>query len=281
MIRNMGEWARDTPWHQGNVLPDDACKALGLSHAESAERIFVVVVSHDCDLAQDPGKEPFVEIVTGRIIGAIKAYGHAKSARRLHIEYSGQQGPLAVELSAVDKVFVKKNDLAPFDPRTDVNLDAQGLAILQRWLAARYRRAAFPDEFERRLKETKVPRRIKRALDTAGKHVVAIFFDVDGGEDIQHHGAADFYCLGIQLLYDTGMNESDAEAAARRAANEIEKAFESAFQGKDQAWKSIRLEYCDVISDQAMSYRDSRLFKQWRLEYISLEDDPQQPVLEE
>lgn len=277
----MAEWARETLWRQGHVLFDDARKALDLAHPESPERTFVVVISHDCDLAADPDREPFVEIVTGRVIDEIKADSHAKSARRLQIEFNGPQGLLAAELSAVHKAFVKKDDLAPFDPRTDVSLDAQGLSILQRWLAARYRRAAFPDEFERRLKETKMPRLIEKALDTAGKHVAAIFFDVDSGEDYQRNGPDDLYRLGIYLLYDTSQNEFDAEATARSAADAIEEAFESAFQSKDEAWKNIRLEYCGVIADRAMSYRDSLLFKQWRLEHISLEDDPPQPMLEE
>lgn len=276
----MGEWSRETHWRQGSVLPDDASKALELSHPESPERTFVVIISHDCDLAADPDRELLVELVTGRIIDAIKADSHAKSARRLQIEFQGPQGLLAVELSAAHKAFVTKDGLAPFEPRTDVHLDAQGLSILQRWLAARYRRAAFPDEFERRLKEAKLPRRIEKALNTAGKHVIAVFFDVDGGEDLQRNGPDDLYRLGIYLLYDTSQNEPDAEAAARSAADHIEKVFESAFQGEDKSWNNIRLEYCDVMSDQSMSYGNSLLFKQWRLEHISLEDDPQQPVLE-
>jgi len=276
----MGEWTRETPWRQGNVLPDDASKALDLAHPESPERTFVVVISHDCDLL-NTDREPFVELVTGRIIDAIKADSHAKSARRLQIEYHGPQGLLAAELSVAHKTSVKKDDLAPFDPRTDIHLDAQGLSILQRWLAARYRRAAFPDEFERRLKEGKLPRRIEKTLHAAGKHVIAVFFDIDGGEDLQRNGPDDFYRLGIYLLYDTSQNESDAEAAAQSAADQIEQAFESAFQKKDKSWSNIRLEYCNVMSDRAMSYGNSLMFKQWRLEHISLEDDPQQPMLKD
>lgn len=277
----MGEWSRESQWRQGSIFPDDASKYLGLSHPEAPERTIVIVISHDCDLAADPDREPRVEFVTGRIIDGVKADSHAKSARRLQIEFQGPQGLTAVELSAAYKSFVNKGDLAPFDPRADIYLDAPGLSILQRWLAARYRRAAFSDEFERRLKEAKLPRRIEKALDTAGKHVIAVFFDVDGGEDFQRNGPSDVYRLGIYLLYDTSQNEPEAEAAARGAADRIEKAFESAFQGEDKSWTNIRLEYCDVMSDQAMSYGNSLLFKQWRLEHISLEDDPQQPVLEE
>ena len=276
----MAEWSRETYWHQGSVLPDNASEVLALSHPESPERTFVVVISHDCDLAADPEREPLVELVTGRIIDAIKADSHAKSARRLQIEFQGLQGPIAVELLATHKSFVQKSDLAPFDPRADVNLDAQGLSILQRWLAARYRRAAFPDEFERRLKEARLPRRIEKALNAAGKHVIAVFFDVDGGEDIQRNGPDDFYRLGIYLLYDTTQNEPEAEAATRSASDQIEEAFEKAFRSKDNSWRNIRLEYCDVMSDQALSYGNSLHFKQWRLEHISLEDDPPQALLE-
>ena len=277
----MDEWSRETQWRQGAVFPDDASKALELHHPEYPDHTVVVVISHDCDLAADPDREPLVELVTGRIIDAIKADSHAKSARRLQIEFQGPQGLIAVELSALHKSFVQKADLAPFNPRVDIHLDAQGLSILQRWLAARYRRAAFPDEFERRLKEAKLPRRIEKALNAAGKHVIAVFFDVDGGADIPRNGPDDFYRLGIYLMYDTSQNEPDAEAAARSAADQIEKAFESALQKEDKSWSNIRLEYCDVMSDQAMSYGNSLMFKQWRLEHISLEDDPQQPVLEE
>ena len=276
----MAEWSRETYWHQGSVLPDNASEVLALSHPESPERTFVVVISHDCDLAADPEREPLVELVTGRIIDAIKADSHAKSARRLQIEFQGLQGPIAVELLATHKSFVQKSDLAPFDPRAGVNLDAQGLSILQRWLAARYRRAAFPDEFERRLKEARLPRRIEKALNAAGKHVIAVFFDVDGGEDIQRNGPDDFYRLGIYLLYDTTQNEPEAEAATRSASDQIEEAFEKAFRSKDNSWRNIRLEYCDVMSDQALSYGNSLHFKQWRLEHISLEDDPPQALLE-
>ena len=274
----MDEWSRETPWRQGHVLPDEASKALGLSHSESPERTFIVVISHDCDLAQAVGKEPFVELIIGRVIEAIKSDSHAKSPRRLQIEFQGSEGPIAAEILATDKKFVKKNDLAPFDPKTDVALDAQGLSILQRWLAVRYRRSAFPDEFERRLKDSKLPRRIEKALDTAGKYVVAVFFNVDDGDDYQHNGSDDPYRFGIYLLYDTTQDEVSAETAAQNAAEEIEKAFESAFQNKDNVWENIQLEYCDVIADGVMTYKDSLLFKQWRLEHISLEGNPLEAI---
>ena len=201
----MDAWSRETPWRQGDVLPDKASEVLDLYHPESPERTFVVVISHDCDLAADPDREPFVELVTGRLIDAVKADSHAKSARRLQIEFHGPQGLLAAELSAAHKAIIKKNDLAAFDPRKDVNLDGQGLSILQRWLAARYRRAAFPDEFERRLREAKLPRRIEKALSTAGKHVIGAT-SMSMVAKASHATAHYLYRLGI-YLYTTPANE--------------------------------------------------------------------------
>jgi hypothetical protein len=276
----MGEWSRETIWRQGHVLTNDACQTLHFSHQDSPERTFVVAISHDCDLAQPPVKEPFVELVVGRAIDVIEADSHAKNPRRLHIEFNGPEGLLAVELSAVHKALVKKEVLAPFGPRTDVSLDAHGLFILQRWLAVRYRRAAFPDEFDRRLNEAKMPRRIEKVLNKAGTHVVAVFFDVDRGEDIKHIGPGDPYSLGIYLVSDTQKNENDAEAAAQSAADDIEKAFEKAFQSEDGKWKNIQLKYCDVMTDQALTFKGSREFKEWRLEHMSLKDDPPQPTLQ-
>ena len=60
-------WTRDTPWRQGHVLTAEATQALGLSHPETPDSTCVVVISHDCDLANhDLQVEPHVEIIIGR-----------------------------------------------------------------------------------------------------------------------------------------------------------------------------------------------------------------------
>ena len=60
-------WTRDTPWRQGHVLTAEAIQALGLSHPETPDSTCVVVISHDCDLANDALQiEPDVEVIVGR-----------------------------------------------------------------------------------------------------------------------------------------------------------------------------------------------------------------------
>jgi hypothetical protein len=37
---------------------------------------------------------------------------------------------------------------------------------------------------------------------------------------------------------------------------------------------------CEAVSNETMTMAQSRIMKQWRLEHVGLEDDPQQPVLD-
>ncbi len=278
----MVEWTRESPWRQGHVLDKNATTALGLIHPDFPDDSFVMVATHDCDLAALPDKEPFVEVVVGRAIASLGASSHAKVARQLQIELDGSSGKIVAEFLATAKAQVKKADLAAYTPDSGFGLDAQGLVIFQRWLSARYRRAAFPDEFERRLKKNgKLLRRIEKALDEAGQYVIAIYFDVDKGKDAGHSASGVPYTLGIYLLYDASRNEAEALAQAQAAAERIESEFEKAFKKPDGHWEDIQLEYCDAISDSVITYRESQMFKQWRLDHISLGSDPHQSMLEE
>lgn len=278
----MVQWTRDTPWRQGHVLEKSAATALDLIHPDFPEASFVIVATHDCDLAALPDKEPFVEVIVGRVIASLGASSHAKVARQLQIELEGSSGKIVAEFLATAKAQVRKADLAAHTPDSGFGLGAQGLVIFQRWLSARYRRAAFPDEFEQRLKKNrKLSQRIDKALAEVGQHVIAIYFDVDGGKDVSHSASDDPYKLGIYLLYDTSKSEAEASHHAQAAAEKIEHEFEKVFKKPDGTWEDIQLEYCDAISDSAMTYRDSLMFKQWRLDHFSLDSDPHQPMLED
>lgn len=275
------ELGRETPWRQGLVLEHQAALDLGLAQAEAADPQIVVVVSHDCDIAGDASREPYVEVITGRQIAALGEDCNAKTARRLHITFASDQGPVHVELIASAKTTRPKEAIQKTQPRTGWQLTPENLVTLQKWLAARYHRAAFADEFERRLKAKpgKLDRKIAKALEEPGEHVLAVLFDVDEGEETQRNGEEDVYQLRITLLYDSSRDEPAAYKAAQKAANALESAFETAYC-KDSTWKNIQLLSCDAVSDSAMTVAESRLLKQWRLDQLSLEADPQQPMLD-
>lgn len=270
----METWSRATPWRQGKFLTKDSANALGLSAGDAT--CLVVVASHDCDLSQLPESEPYVEVVVGREITKDKFNGNftnGKNARKLHLPIEGADTSY-IEIEVLSKKSVLKTDLASHVP-SNASLSNPSKVIFQRWLASRYRRSAFPDEFEQRLTKHKLDKKIADAGKKLGSDVAAIFFDLANEEAATN----ETYLLGITIMYQT----DDDPERAREAANSLKEKIENAFKAKlyndtDDAWQDIELEYVDIISDEALSYRMSQILKPWRLEYISLGADPQQPI---
>jgi hypothetical protein len=278
----MAEWSRGTPWRQGCVLTDETVEKFALRDARAPEATLVVVVSHDCDLAASPDKEPEIELIVGRQIEKADGnFTHAKTPRVLHIEFATPDGGKFVELSATNKVRVAKSDFADHEPRREFQLRPTEQSILQRWLGARYRRAAFPDAFEKRLNESGASARLTKILKPAGKHICAIFFDVDDGNEVQRNEPNDSYALTIVLLYTSQPNGPESEAVALKVREQIESVFKELFFDKDNSWRDIELLECMVMSDQALTYAQSVLLKQWRLEHLSLREDPEHPMIQE
>lgn len=279
----MAAWARDTPWRQGNLLTDETATALGLAHPEHPGDTVVIVATHDCDLAQSPENEQMIEVVIGRRIDSMDGnYTHAKTARTLHSQFEGDV-PLFAEFGATGKQTVSKKELFYFEPQARQHLSPSGLASLQRWLAARYRRSAFPDEFELRLvSKTKLANKIAKAVKPHGALIIAVLFDVDEGQDRVRTDPGEAYVLDITLLHSVEADSEQAEAAAHTAKEAIQAAFkDKLFDKQSGKWKDIELRYCDVLSEEALTYRQFSLMKPWRLEYISLGADPQQQILAE
>jgi hypothetical protein len=276
---------RQFSWRQGDVLTHQAASELDLLPPELDDQCFVVVVSHDCDLTAVVEKEPDAEIIVGKRIDRLGADSFGKTARRLHIEYQSEDGPIALELMATSKRAIPKPALFATNPRQDIRLDGRGTGILQRWLASRYHRAAFPEAFEDRLRAVVLPgkrdflKRIEIILATGGDHIRALLFDLDEGKVIERKGAEDVYQLGIIVLYDSTMDEPTAAGAAAKAAEDLEELFATAFDLGDGGWKNLCLLYCDPMSDSAITVAQRETLKQWRLEHMSLQVDPPQPMV--
>ncbi len=279
----MAEWNRDTPWRQAQLLDSDAIDALGIRHSVQPDKTLVVVASHDCDLAQAPEAEPVIEVVVGRLLTDKDGNcTHAKSARKLHVEFAGAAAFWA-EFEATAKVSIDKQALNAFAPRLDAQLTSENYAIFQMWLASRYRRSAFPDEFERRLisKEFKLHEKIAKAVKPHGQLIAGVFFDVDEGDEITREGADDTYTLDITILHAADSDFDAAEKAATTAAEAIETAFKDKLLHPTKKWQHIELRSCEPVSESVLTYQQFKLLKRWRLEHISLAAEPQQPVLPE
>ena len=126
------QWIRDTRWRQGSVLPAAAVERLDLHHPTEGSTTCVVVISHDCDLANDNlGVEPDVEVIIGRCINKeIGNFTWGKSPRTLHYTVTCAGAEQFVELVSTGKCYLAKNDLAQFEPDDRYSLNGKALAVV-------------------------------------------------------------------------------------------------------------------------------------------------------
>jgi len=254
-------------------------KAAGL--ADPTTEALAVVISHDCDIAQDVGAEPSVEVIVGRrVVVADGNFTYAKSARRLQLTFTGGTEHLIVDLLASRKITIPKEQLVGHKPVEAVKLTSGELTILQRWLAARYRRSAFPDEFDKRLTRTGIRDRLGKILKSAGTSIAAIYFDVDQGEEVSRTGSDEPYALAIYLLYSTEVDPDSAQQATESAKIAIRKAFrDKCLSQATGTWRDIELIDCEAISDRAMTVQQAESFKRWSADHVSLRTEPQQAMM--
>ena len=272
-------------WRQGNVLTDECAVQLGLIKQEEKGSKFLIAISHDCDLATDASKDPNVELIIGESIPKFSSDSHAKNARRLDLQFEYDGAPKFLKLSAVTKCCLSKDLLFQNSPSSSFTLDAFNLVTMQRWLAARYYRAAFPESFESRLRMVSPPSKktflsqIESILDDGGENIRSLLFDLDQGKIIERKTADDCYSLGIIVLYDTSKDEEKAFNVAANLAQKLEALFNRAFYSDDDKWNGIKLIYCDAISDSTLTVAQRELLKQWRIEHMSLKENPPQTML--
>lgn len=274
-------WDRNTPWRQGKIITASHCVQLGLCSEHEAATTLVIVVSHDCYLCQSQTIEPEVEIIVGKIATDFDGnYSHAKNARRLHLSFDGEKS-IVGEFEATKKTTISKIDLASFEPSKSFSLSSESIAVFQLWLASRYRRSAFPDEFENRLKATKLAEKISRIVKPHGKEISGVFFDVDDGHEIEHIGADDTYQLDITILYPSEPSPEDSMKVAEDVVQKIHDAFKSTLFNPQNKWQHIELRHIDAVSEDAIAYGVFKQLKRWRLDHMSLVANPQQAIVAE
>lgn len=278
----MQDWDRETPWRQGFFLGEDAILALILPDKENLKNTVVIVATHDCDLTQHPDAEPMVEVVIGCLVDILQGnFTHTKSPRKLHLELKNEGSIVFAEFLAKNKISITKEHLAKFLPNNAQSLDDENINIFQRWLALRYRRSAFPDEFESRLKSIKLDEKISGILRKHGVSITAVFFDVDEGRDLPKTSSDDTYILDITIIYGDKPDYNAALDAAEKARDAIKTLFKKKLYKLDNDnWVDIELRDCEVMSENALTYKQSTELKQWRLEHISLSETPTQATIE-
>lgn len=267
------QWTRNMPWHQGAILTAETVQTLGLATGnDGPDSLCVMVISHDCDLANDNlDQEPDVEIIIGRKLERGNGnYYWAKSPRTLHIDAHCKGETAIIELLATARRTISKTDLAPFSPDSDWQMSDQGVSALRTWLAARYHRTAFPDEFVDRLSHYKLGDKLATLMKKDGEHISNVYFDLDQGAQ-KNHSDGTPYQLSIVLAFLPGEDPEATQNAMDALADRIQVSFEQKlFNSATGDWHDICLKQCMAISEDDMTLSQARRLQPWRLEHLSI-----------
>lgn len=271
--------AHNPEWRQSNLLTAESAVQLQLLDTVN-DKLCAIIITHDCDIAN--AAEPNIEVIIATVTASSTPdpqLSYAKNPRRLHLVYeSSTTQHLVLELQHSNRKSIPRDCFNTHAIKDDsLTLHADGKRTLKQWLAARYGRPAFPDAFENHLRTRKgkrtVERHIARILEPESKHLVGLFFDLGEQRGIEVE-EGEPYILSITVVYDVIEGGSTARIAAERTAEQLRVLFEQCYGPPDQAI-TIALERCEAVADTHITLADLRRIDQWRLEYVSLQDDDQ------
>lgn len=273
--------SRGTSWRQGDLLTTESAVALNLVDSPDARSHRVIVITHDCDLANP--NEPTVEVIVARLVPAMNPqYTRARQPRVLHVSYATEDGELCLELKHSDRHAVKQADFSSHALQDDaVQFSDSQKRILKQWLAGRYGRVAFPGAFENRLRKRvgrkEIAQSIAERSAVEAAHLIGLFFDL-GEFRNREAPEGEPYVLDILVVYDAQEGGSAAREAAERVAEQLRRDFLEAY-GDPESATEIALESCTAVADTKLTIAAYRRLDEWRLEYISLTSEAHGDVL--
>lgn len=265
-------------WGQGSVLTHDHAVALSLLEQGDVAHV-AIVITHDCDMIQSSAIEPLVEVlIAGFGVSENSGLRHGKSARSLQMEWIHRDSARLVELSATRKHLLDKQGFEGLLPDSDYKLPKEGLFLLRRWLAVRYFRSAFPDEFNARLKNTKVEEGLLKALKKC-RNITAVYLELNVQDELPGNDATP-YIIDIVLSYEEGDEPDDmADEVAKVVADIVDLFSRRCLVEKPvKKWSWLQLRRCIPVAEGDLSVARAKRLTRLNLDYISLRGDPPAPT---
>ena len=252
-------------WRQGTVMGNDVA-AIAREQAPKAIDVrctdLLIVASHDCDLLNPSiDKEPFVEVLAARQIGAVtpmQALG--RNPRSLQFSVADGDNAIAVSCSAHRRWAASRELLMAGSPR--LHLRDRELRLMAEWLAKRYIRAAFPSSFDERWRSKL--RSWQELLRRWSEWVQGVYLRLSTLAELPSH---DTYQCHLIIAAPRGAT-SDEDWPDRRFAIEGDVAV-----FWDQFKPRIQCAGVDVLSTDEITLADIEQYQRFDADWISYEDD--------
>jgi len=236
-------------WRQGSILP------RGIVEVEEQE--VAIVVSQDCDLLnEDLAKEPVFEILVAKRIKRLDGnFIKGRNPRRINVSASRAGETWLLDAHASSRSFQSREVLLGNRPDGDVAAD--DLDYLKRWLGRRYYRAAFPDNFNERIRPAND--KIEARLLNLSKPLTSVFLAVS---DAELPPGRDYEIT----IYGAMLDDDYQDQALRDAALQEMTALATAVGG----CTGISVLDFDVRGEADISLNDLRTLSRWDYDSLSL-----------
>jgi len=246
-------------WRQGKILGKglvDELAESALLPATSGDGCWAIL-SHDCDVTNASfEKEPTVEVIFGECLefkDGNKLWG--KNSRLLQIV----EGERIYEFNAHNRKTFSRRFLTAQEPDA-TTLSEESRQQLIGWLARRYTRRAFADEFNNRSR-TAVSA-LRKKLKQDGTLISGIFLLVS---DDELPKGTDY-----EIIVWVAMNVDDYEIEKKR---NIATKLLGVIEAQLNACEGIVVEAGEIRSESNVSIADIRVLKRWDFDDLTLRDE--------
>lgn len=256
-------------WYQGAIIScaDGDQEVLGLPAGECDA---YVIVSHSCDILAFKYKtEPRVEFIGGNYSRkANKSFVHRRHPRKLLLNVQNNElGFITLDINI--RHFVNRTFLTDIQA-SEATLSSESITELQMWMAARYRRSAFPDAFNDRIRSA--IEIIQGRLEAEGDHGVrGLYIQLDTYEELNNYQEYSVSLLGTaedDLGDVTGEKWGDAEEFVEFIANELKKCKGVIVIGP-----------VELVDEENLTLARLKRLRLLTFDYISHRDDKEVPEL--
>lgn len=259
-------FGRNTHWRQGQILCNEGAERIeaDIDHHEAC----FVIVSHDCDLSSADDTEPVVEVIRAVRIDRLDGnFTYAKNPRKLHVQCatSGECFALAPQ----NKLPVPRENLAGFRQCPNrLGIRSEDLTTLKEWLASRYARSAFPDNFNTIFRPYE--KKLRKLIAQYPNDLLAVYVDLNGDER-EESPEGDSYELGLHFVFTDEAALDDAMMQAFR--NRAQEIFATTLNASHSPPFEIILDDVFLVSEMDFSLGQARRLQRWNQEDLSFREE--------
>lgn len=237
---------RSKGWTQGSISSGDLLHAGG-----GPLRGEFIVVSHPCDVVQvDFEREPNCEVIPTTIEDVDGNLRYGKNPRRLQLQQDGR----VYTLDIANRVAVPRPSLASIVPTGQ--LTPANARLMQSWLAARYSRPYFADEFNARLRPAQ--RQVSKLLGQRGAAISGVFLAVSRAELPEEESYPVAILIAMEREdYEDGLKAAEAQEATDRLAMLLD------------SCTGIEVVRAELLPESEITLDLMRTFSRWDYDYIS------------